>query len=127
MEQLAPEAVGVAAGFGAAGEVALRGHGLVVEAATAGQVLIAVSEVEDLESRIGKRLTAGAPGPGNKGAIGKLLAHPGPARNPQTWSICDYRSTAPADRAKKIVYWRRFHAVSRLRRATPWARFLVSI
>ena len=104
MEQLAPEAVGVTAGLGAAGEVALRGHGLVIEAAAARQVLIAVSEVEDLESRIGERLTAGAPGTGNKGTIGKLLAHPGPARNPQTWSICGHRSTAPADRAKKIVY-----------------------
>jgi len=104
MEQLAPEAVGVTAGFGAAGEVALRGHGLVIEAAAARQVLIAVSKVEDLESWIGERLTAGAPGAGNKGTIGKLLAHPGPARNPQTWSICDHRSTTPADRTKKIVY-----------------------
>ena len=38
MEQLAPEAVGVAARFGAAGEVALRGHGLVVETATTKQL-----------------------------------------------------------------------------------------
>ena len=88
MEQLAPETVGVAPGFGAAGEIALRGHGAVVDAAAAGQVLIAVSEVEDLESGIGERLTAGAPGAGDKRTIGKLLAHPGPARNPQTWSIC---------------------------------------
>ena len=104
MEQLAPQAVGVAAGFGAAGEVALRGYGVVIETATAGQVLIAVSEVEDLESRIGERLTAGAPGAADKGTIGKLLAHPGPARNPQTWSICDHRSTRSADRTNKIVY-----------------------
>jgi len=104
MEQLTPEAVGVAAGFGAAGEVALRGHGVVIEAAAAGQVLIAVSEVEDLESGIGERLTARAPGASNKRTIGKLLAHPGPARNPQTWSICDHRSTRSADRTKKIVY-----------------------
>ena len=101
MEQLAPETVGVAPGFGAAGEVALRGHGVVIETAAAGQVLIAVSEVEDLESRIGERLTAGAPGAGNKGTVGKLLAHPGPARNPQTWSICDHRSTAASDRKRK--------------------------
>ena len=93
MQELAPETVGVAAGFGAAGEITLRRHGLVVEATAGGQVLVAVPEVEDLEGRIGKRLTAGAPGAGNEGTIGKLLAHPGPARSPQTWSICNYRST----------------------------------
>src|SRR5437773_2579957 len=74
VEQLAPETVGVASGFGAAGEVAVGSHGDVVEAATDGQVLIAVAEVEDLESRVGQRLTAGTPGAGNKGTIGKLLA-----------------------------------------------------
>ena len=118
MEQIAPEAVGVTAGFGAAGEVALRGHGLVVETATAGQVLIAISEVEDLESRIGERLTAGAPGAGNKGTIGKLLAHPGPARNPQTWSIYDYRSTAPSD-ARRKSYTDGGFTPSQVRRTTP--------
>jgi len=53
VEQLAPETVGVAARFRAAREVALRRHGFVVGAATRRQVLIAVSEVEDLEGRIG--------------------------------------------------------------------------
>jgi len=53
VEQLAPKTVGVATGFGAAGEIAFRGHGGVVDAASARQVLIAVAEVEDLESRIG--------------------------------------------------------------------------
>ena len=53
MEQLAPETVGVAARFRAAGEVAFRGDGVVVGAAAGGQVLIAVPEVEDLEGRIG--------------------------------------------------------------------------
>ena len=75
MEKLAPEAVGVAAGFGAAGEIVLRRHADVIETAAGGRVLIAVPEVEDLEGRIGQRLTAGAPGAGNKGTIGKLLAH----------------------------------------------------
>ena len=101
MEQLAPETVGVTPGFGAAGEVALRGHGVVIETAAGRQVLIAVPEIEDQEGRIGERLTAGAPGASNKRTIGKLLAHPGPARNPQTWSICDHRSTAPSDRKRK--------------------------
>ena len=52
MEQLAPEPIGVAARFGASREVAFRGDGLVIGAAAGGQVLIAVPEVEDLESRI---------------------------------------------------------------------------
>ena len=53
VKQLAPEAVGVAACFGASGEVTFRGDGVVVGAAAGGQVLIAVPEVEDLEGRIG--------------------------------------------------------------------------
>jgi hypothetical protein len=53
VEQLAPETVGVAACFGAAREIALGGHGLVVGAAARRQMLIAVAEVEDLKGRIG--------------------------------------------------------------------------
>ena len=112
MEQLAPETVGVAAGFGATGEIALRGHGAVIDATAAGQVLIAVPEVEDLKSRVGERLTAGTPGAGNKGTIGKLLAHRwGPCGTRRCGPSAIHASTLSPDRVKKIVYWRRFHAV----------------
>ena len=128
MEELAPETVGVAASFGAAGEVTFRGHGAVIDAIAAGQVLITISEVEDLKSRVGERLTAGTPGAGNKGTIGKLLAHRwGPCGTRRCGPSAVHANTPASDRAKKIVYWRRFHAVSVEEGRTPWARSRASI
>ncbi len=75
MEEFTPEAVRVAAGFGAPREVTFRRHGLVVRAITAGDVLVAVPDIEDLKGRVGKRLAAGAPRTGDNGTIGKVLAH----------------------------------------------------
>ncbi len=75
MEELAPETVGVAAGLGAARQVALGGHVAVVRTLAARGVLIAVTDVEDLQGRVGKRLTAWAPGTGNDRTIGRGLAH----------------------------------------------------
>ena len=75
MEELAPETVGVAAGFRAAGEMALGGHVAVIRAVAAGGVLVAVTNIEDLKSRICQRLAAGAPSPGHGRAIGEVLAH----------------------------------------------------
>ena len=75
MKELAPEPVGVATGLGAAGQMALGGHDLVVRSLATGGVLIAVAEVENLQSRVGKRLTAGTPGTGDDGTIGQGLAH----------------------------------------------------
>lgn len=75
VEQPAPKTIGVAARFGAAGEVAIQRHAAVSRAVAAGRVLIAITYIEDLEGRIGKRLTAGTPRAGNDRTIGKVLAH----------------------------------------------------
>ena len=75
VEQSAPKTIGVAARFGTAGEVAIQGHAAVVRAVAAWRVLLAITYIEDLEGRIGKRLTAGAPRAGNDRTIGKVLAH----------------------------------------------------
>jgi len=59
MEELAPEAVGVAAGFGAPREKGFRPYRAVVAAVAVGQMGIAPTDVENLERRVCVGLAAG--------------------------------------------------------------------
>jgi hypothetical protein len=104
MEELAPKAIGVAAGFGATGEMGVRGHVLVVASVASGRVLIAVAHVEDFESRIGKRLTAGTPGTSDDRTIGQVLGHDSGSfgtrrRNPSAITL-----TVTAGFAEEIIH-----------------------
>ena len=105
VEQSAPKTIGVAARFGTAGEVAIQRHAAVVRAVAAWRVLLAITDIEDLEGRIGKRLTAGAPGAGNNGTIGEVLAHRrGPhgtgRRRPSATSVTATSQDPPKKRAQ---------------------------
>ncbi len=59
MEELTPEAVGVAARLGTAGEKCFGPHRAVVAAVAVGQVRVAPADVEDFKRRVSIGLTAG--------------------------------------------------------------------
>ena len=59
MEELTPEAVGVAARLGTAGEKGFGPHRAVVAAVAVGQMGIAPTDVENLERRVCVGLAAG--------------------------------------------------------------------
>ena len=59
MQELTPEAVGVAAGLGTAGEKCFGPHRAVVAAVAVGQVRVAPADVEDFKRGISIGLTAG--------------------------------------------------------------------
>src|SRR5262249_33823444 len=75
MEQLAPQAVGVASGPRAPRRGAGGAHAGGVGPVAGGEVLIAVADVEDLQRRVGEGFAPGAPGAGNEGTIEAWLAH----------------------------------------------------
>ena len=60
MEELTPEAVGVAARLGTAGEKGFGPHRAVVAAVAVGQVRVAPADVEKLGEHIGQRLASRA-------------------------------------------------------------------
>src|SRR5262249_34648515 len=110
VEELAPEPVGVATGFGAAGQVALGGHDLIVRSLATGGVLLAVAEVENLQSRVGKRLTAGTPSTGDDGTIGQVLAHDRGQdetrrRRPSDFSLAAFREIHEENHSRLRIQW----------------------
>ena len=110
MEELAPEPVGVATRLGAAGQVALGGHDLVVRSLATGGVLLAVAEVENLQGRVGKRLTAGTPGTGDDGTIGQVLAHDRGQdetrkRRSSDFSLAAFREIHEENRSRVRIEW----------------------
>jgi hypothetical protein len=75
MEQLAPAAVHLAAGLGAAREIGVRDEGQVVRAVAGRRVRIAPPHVEDLADRIGVGLAARAVRARDHRTISEVIHH----------------------------------------------------
>ena len=75
MDQLAPDAVAVAARLGAPGKNSLGGHEGIVRTAPRRQVRVTPLDVENLAQGIGTRLTSGAIGTSDRGLLRQEVRH----------------------------------------------------
>jgi hypothetical protein len=98
VDQLAPAAIGVAPGFSAAGQEAIRIHSGVFSTFSGRSVQFAPAHVENLADGVGIGLTAGTIRTRNRGTVGQMIRHGpsreaiavtrlGPATTPQAFAI----------------------------------------